>query len=483
MNIVCFLPLLNQTNRNTVKNILLELIPDAKVTYISSIENNFTSYEILLCDETYLNQVGFDTIKFFFQTHDTLKAVFIHSSNKDLKRKEEFEDGIIATFQTSTELKTLIKYTLSTFVEKKQTNKAVNNDNNESISTNVNIPSIDHTIAQNKNSIDQIEHSVKKKEKKEKNYKEPDEVGKGEDNQEKKQEEKKEESTNEIELKIERFKKEIGIAKLDENKTIAVWSPIPKVGVTEFVTNFSIYLANQGIELCVLESITNRPKLKRQLRRYSKKPDNWYSYPYYLFEKDKDPKNCKWLYQSLHWFPCDYKDSEFPWSKEKIYEYLRGLKHYDLTLIDLPTGLLNPISLEVLNHVDELWIVCNQLIDEWMEWGEYMIDLKNHVPNIFTIFNAKHRLIPSPKAAIEKDLQFPLLAELPALFEVRALSEFSTSPLILDEKVLEQWENPFQLLQEHTLNKRKTLYRRKSAKPSILERLSTFFHLEKGRIS
>lgn len=231
------------------------------------------------------------------------------------------------------------------------------------------------------------------------------------------------------------------------NRTIGIWSPLHRIGVTTFVLNFAIYLASQKQDVTVLETLNNDQFLKTFLNRYSTTPGNWQSYISALY-KDAPNKNVRWTYKGVKWLPLDYGDHKLSIDKETLDLFIGRLKAFDYTLVDLPTGPFMNYSKDILHNVDELWILCD---DDY----QHLLKFKSYIHNLTGIYEFKPLLIHyktfdfSHTDEISMQLDLPVIAKFPALYREAHANHYSNAPLISLKDSKKVLNTPFSALFEH----------------------------------
>ncbi|MFS8304217.1 hypothetical protein [Bacillus altitudinis] len=231
------------------------------------------------------------------------------------------------------------------------------------------------------------------------------------------------------------------------NRTIGVWSPLHRVGVSTFVLNFAIYLASQKQDVTVIETLNNDQFLKTFLNRYSTTPENWQSYISALY-KDAPNKNVRWTYKGVKWLPLDDGDHKLSIDKETLDLFIGRLKAFDFSLMDLPTGPFMNYSKDILHNVDELWILCD---DDY----QHLLKFKSYIHNLTSIYEFKPLLIHyktfdfSHTEEISLQLDLPVIAKFEALYKEAHANHYSNAPLITLKDSKKVLTSPFSSLFEH----------------------------------
>jgi hypothetical protein len=230
-------------------------------------------------------------------------------------------------------------------------------------------------------------------------------------------------------------------------KTIGIWSPLHRIGVTTLTVNLALYLASLSIPVAVLEGITKNLKMKSLLEIYSGQKRRWISYNSFLEEEHHAAKDMIWTYRNVNFFPFEEHDLVSKWNEQKVYYFINGLKFHDLVLIDFPTGEMAPYTIESLQYVDELWIVMNNDLLSMMEWKEYIHQHVKPKVSIYGFFLDAYPFNKPKKIADQLDIR--LISSFPALHEEVARNYYESIPLIEHEGVLEKIENGLIAVLEH----------------------------------
>lgn len=154
--------------------------------------------------------------------------------------------------------------------------------------------------------------------------------------------------------------------KSERNKTIAVWSPSHRIGVSTFVMNFAIYLGKNNVSVNVLGSLTGRPSMEYLLIKwYEEFIFTWSPFLNTLsnYNIPIDRINLKVHEGGVNWIPTKYnKDNDVetlnePEIKQIFPNLINDAKDEDILLVDMHTGEMDYFGEETLKYVDELWIV------------------------------------------------------------------------------------------------------------------------------
>lgn len=231
------------------------------------------------------------------------------------------------------------------------------------------------------------------------------------------------------------------------HRTIGVWSPLHRTGVTSFSFNYAFYLAENGIKSAVLEGLTDNYTMKDWLRRYGEEPDNWSSLASAI-HSDQLTNETLWEYGDVRFFPLDQGDTNFDWNSNSLRYLIQTTNEIKATLIDLPTGKMSDYTKDSLTHMDELWIIVDDAIQETIAWKEYISGIKKQVDIPFQlIFNKEFPFSQSKRLAEELDV--PLLVTLPSLHEETMRNYYENTPLYFQKEVAALLEDPFKLLTNH----------------------------------
>jgi len=262
---------------------------------------------------------------------------------------------------------------------------------------------------------------------------------------------------------------------MDKNKRIGFWSPVGRVGVTTFIESFALTLAQDNIQVAVLEGITERPKHLTNLKRYSNIPSQWTSYASSLFNTDTSLINVKWTYEDIHWFPCAKKDCDYEWDSLSLKYYIKSLNRHDVTLIDFPSGKMSSITEKSLEYVDELWIMVDYALDDilpWMKFIEKTLKQKKNITLHYIYLSKGH---PAPYKQWLKEEKVTVLAEFKEQSLAAIQNRFSKKPLYLSEAAIrDTWEAELIKLKQHIGIKQHS-QRPMTPKPSKLIRLIRSF--------
>lgn len=237
--------------------------------------------------------------------------------------------------------------------------------------------------------------------------------------------------------------------KWENTRTIGIWSPLHRMGVTSFTINFALFLAENRVYTAVLEGLTEQHALKSWLQRYSSTPANWSSYAKAI-HSDGHINEIKWKYRDVLFLPLDTKDPQFEWNAMSLESYMTTTKNIDITLVDFPTGKMTSYTEDSLHYIDELWILIDDAAQETLAWKAYIQNMKQKTQiKIHLIFNKKYDF--SQVKRLSKEYNLPLLTELPALHEETMRNYYETIPLYDKKEVQEKLHKPFTELAKHLL--------------------------------
>ncbi|MBU8908086.1 FtsK/SpoIIIE domain-containing protein [Desertibacillus haloalkaliphilus] len=225
----------------------------------------------------------------------------------------------------------------------------------------------------------------------------------------------------------------------DTNKTIGLWSPIHQSGQTHFSFVFAMFLARYKVSTAVIEAITSRPFHGIRLNQFTDTPSEWQSYADALFDLTIPPANVEWLYKGVHWYPLNESEAFYDWNEDLYYQYINGVKHHDILLVDLETGEMQEHTLNTLKHLDEVWVFITNQFVEYSSYVDYMERLQEEYQIPFkAVFNYKTE--DSKSESIAQKLQLPLIGTLNLLVHEIIRNDYSQIPLIEEKGVLEKWE-------------------------------------------
>lgn len=243
--------------------------------------------------------------------------------------------------------------------------------------------------------------------------------------------------------------------KWTQNKTIGVWSPLHRMGTTTFIINFALYLGRMKIPTVVIESLTEYQLIKTVLQRYKSKPENWVSFMEALHDEKIDESHTDWTFERVKWFPLGEGDKDFTWNENIIFEYFNIVKYFDLALVDLPAGEMKSYTLETLNHIEELWVLVDDSVQQVMAWRNYISKIQNEYNiKIKLIFVNTYSFSKAKKLA--KDLDLPLFTSIPDLSEQASKNHYMKYPLIDQEGVFDLLQDPFEVLGKHLVGELST---------------------------
>lgn len=214
--------------------------------------------------------------------------------------------------------------------------------------------------------------------------------------------------------------------------TVGVWSPLHRMGVTSFVINFALFLVENKVQTAVLEGLTEQHALKSWLERYTNVPSDWISYAQALLV-DSD-EEWKWTYQNIMFLPLDKEDTLRHWDANALEAYMTTTNKIEMTLVDLPTGKMTSYTEDSLQYLNELWIVLDDSTQEILAWKDYIQVIRERVDiPIYVVFNKAYPF--SQVSRLCKELQLPLLVQLPPLHEETMMNYYENKPLYLKQDV------------------------------------------------
>lgn len=239
------------------------------------------------------------------------------------------------------------------------------------------------------------------------------------------------------------------------NQVVAVWSPLHRMGVTTFTMNFAFYLAKHRIYTTVLEGLTNQPKLKEYLLRYTGLPAEWSSYAT-IIQEGQSPNAAEWMYKDVLFLPMKEKDLHYKWNHLSLEAYMTTTKIMDVTLVDLPTGHLENYTRDALKFTNELWILLDDSATELLVWTEYIKQLKKELDiPIYLIF---HKAFPfSKQTKLCEAFDLTMLTSIPAMEETVSRNQYQPFPLLETPQVQTTLFEAYAPLAKHLLGFEPTL--------------------------
>lgn len=238
------------------------------------------------------------------------------------------------------------------------------------------------------------------------------------------------------------------------HKSIGIWSPLPKMGVTTFAINYAIFLAENRIYAGVLEGLKNEPMLKHWIKRYTPIPKEWTSYAKAVHSTADDSFNADWTYRNVLYLPLDDEDSTLQWSADKLAMYLNTPALMDVTLVDLPSGVMHEYTYHSLYYLSELWVIVDDTYQEIMAWKQYIHAIqKKYDLKVKLVFNKQYEF--SQVKRLAESLDLDVICTLPALHEEVMRNYYETQPLLFSKGVREQLFEPFVGLTKYLMGKGK----------------------------
>jgi hypothetical protein len=239
-------------------------------------------------------------------------------------------------------------------------------------------------------------------------------------------------------------------ARWERNRTIGIWSPIHRMGVTSFVFNFSIFLAQYKVPVAVIEALNKHQFLKTLLTRYQSPPRGWHSFVETLYDSKIPPNSVEWVYKGVHWIPLGDYDYHYEWNQELLYHYMNSVKFFDFVFVDLPTGEMQQHTLDTLEHIDEIWILIDDSRSQILSWKKYIHKLlKQYQLSCRLIFNKKYNF--SKDEQIARELEITLLTSIPPLHSEFAMNNYKTEPLIEIPAARSKLKQPFEEISKYIL--------------------------------
>ncbi|MEK5209839.1 hypothetical protein [Psychrobacillus sp. FSL H8-0510] len=246
------------------------------------------------------------------------------------------------------------------------------------------------------------------------------------------------------------IQKKMASQRWEGHHTVGVWSPLHRMGVTSFIINFALFLAENKVQTAVLEGLTEQHALKSWLERYTSVPSDWISYAQALLV-DSD-EEWKWTYQNIMFLPLDKEDTLRHWDANALAAYMTTTNKIEMTLVDLPTGKMTSYTEDSLQYLNELWIVLDDSTQEILAWKEYIQAITERVDiPIYVVFNKAYPF--SQVSRLCKELQLPLLVQLPPLHEETMMNYYENKPLYLKQEVRAKLEPKYMEIGKHLFGK------------------------------
>lgn len=227
-----------------------------------------------------------------------------------------------------------------------------------------------------------------------------------------------------------------------KNKTVALWSPLHRIGVTSLAFHLTIYLSRMKVQTALIEIPNKYQYLKTLLSKHTDIPKNWISLAQILANSDEtNIKNVQWFYQNASFIPLDDQDNQLEWDSQMIYHYLNSTKAFDFVFIDFPTGELANYSFEVLRQTDELWILVDDSYLQLKAWRDYIKKIEEQGISIKLIF-VKQNIYSQPDT-IKNMLELPLIAKFPFSYAFQK-SEYEDCLLLDISDAMTQMQGGFE---------------------------------------
>lgn len=234
--------------------------------------------------------------------------------------------------------------------------------------------------------------------------------------------------------------------KLIGEKVIGVWSPINRVGVTSFLTNLAVFMANYSISISVLEGVSNTPKLYSYVQKFLKIDERWISLSDYLINPNLTTQHIPLHYKGVTFFPFNRNNYKCFTDNIMNRYYIEGLRFFDLVFLDIPSDPMVKHTLESLKHIDELWILCNNDVYNYNLASKFIIQKINPKVETKLIFIDQFEF--SKPKIIQKMFESDILFEFPSIFEEVAKIQYSNRLFIEDDATFAKLKPGF----EHIMN-------------------------------
>lgn len=247
----------------------------------------------------------------------------------------------------------------------------------------------------------------------------------------------------------------------NKRRKIAIWKPYENRTALHIIMNFAIFLAESGLDVAVVETLSREGELLDQLLHYTDMPPGWYNFMETVFNphKNYDKDKIVWRWKNVDWFPLtpSMNTNGVEWYPNDLDFYMNVLDNYDISFIYIPqtTGIpIRPSDIEILftmKYINELWIIADSFFKVTDRNKEYIHELQNSYFNIdrsFLIYTNcfdKKRALNTGKA-----LDLPLLAVFPFFeHEIHLNNVRGSKPIMTNENISKILLSEFQKMREH----------------------------------
>lgn len=219
----------------------------------------------------------------------------------------------------------------------------------------------------------------------------------------------------------------------DDCKVVGVWSPAARQGVSTFTINYAHYLTEIGKSVIVLEGIRKAPYLKSKLKSYMTIEEDWLSYAHCLKNLELDISRAVINYKNVIYFPLDKSDLDLDWDAEFLRLYIKTISSVDVVLIDLENGPMSEYTRNIIEDLDELFIMIDDSIYENIAWKDFILRIQKEAVNSKLLFNKCFDF--SKFNDIKSFLNFDEIYKLPDLTYDALKNNYMSEPLIYYTKV------------------------------------------------
>lgn len=219
----------------------------------------------------------------------------------------------------------------------------------------------------------------------------------------------------------------------DDCKVVGVWSPAARQGVSTFTINYAHYLTEIGKSVIVLEGIRKAPYLKSKLKSYMTIEEDWLSYAHCLKNLELDISRAVINYRNVIYFPLDKSDLDLDWDAEFLRLYIKTISSVDVVLIDLENGPMSEYTRNIIEDLDELFIMIDDSIYENIAWKDFILRIQKEAVNSKLLFNKCFDF--SKFNDIKSFLNYEEIYKLPDLTYDALKNNYMSEPLIYYTKV------------------------------------------------
>lgn len=246
-----------------------------------------------------------------------------------------------------------------------------------------------------------------------------------------------------------------------KRKKIAVWKPYENRTALHIIMNFAIYLAESGLNVAVIESLSREGELLERLSCYTEPPSGWCNFMETVFNPHKpiDKDKIIWRWNNVDWYPLTpaMNTNGVEWYPKDLDFYMSVLDNYDISFIYIPqaTGIpIRPSDIEILfamRYANELWVFADNFFKITENKKEYIHELQNSYFNIDRSYLVYTNCLDMKTAYnAERALEVPLLATFPFFeHEIYMNNHHGSELLMKNENVSSILLNEFKKMREH----------------------------------